>query len=59
MKTFTDYGIIILNSCLTSGDEDENFTLMSETGQSVIDLCAVNQKLIGMIESFNVDEKVV
>lgn len=57
MEFCGDYGLIVLNGA-TKGDEDGNFTFISGVGESVNDICAVSQEIIGVVDYFNVDNKI-
>lgn len=52
-----DYGLTVLNGA-TKGDELGKCTFVGGRGDSVIDICAASQDLLGCVDSFNVDEKI-
>ncbi|XP_059224641.1 uncharacterized protein LOC131997617 [Stomoxys calcitrans] len=52
-----EHNLVILNG-QTLGDEDGNFTYLSNTGTSVNDICSVSINMLQYVESFKVVDKI-
>lgn len=52
-----DYNLILLNG-QTLGDEEGEFTYISNLGQSVNDICAVSANLLWYVNKFSIEEKI-
>lgn len=50
-------GLVVLNG-ITKSDKDGNFTYISNSGDSVIDICAISQDCLYMVQDFMVESQI-